>query len=147
MVAKVHFCCMLGASNPGIRADEAGRRPAGVVRAILRATDLCVSAPTKVARQVVDHVAALPQTTIMPGPVTLSDVPYGRWRDLRSGGYHPLLCFAPARSRNDQIRLQIGILDEGRRLAILCARGEARARMIPMERCAEGLRAKTLRRQ
>jgi NitT/TauT family transport system substrate-binding protein len=46
-----------------------------VVRAILRATDLCLSAPTKVARRIVD------QPNYDDVVQTLSDVPYGKWRD------------------------------------------------------------------
>jgi NitT/TauT family transport system substrate-binding protein len=49
-----------------------------VVRAMLRATDLCLSAPTRVARQVVDRGFTPNYEYAVQ---TLSDVPYGKWRD------------------------------------------------------------------
>jgi ABC-type nitrate/sulfonate/bicarbonate transport system substrate-binding protein len=49
-----------------------------VVRAILRATDLCLSAPTRVARRVVDRGFTPNYDYAVQ---TFSDVPYGKWRD------------------------------------------------------------------
>jgi NitT/TauT family transport system substrate-binding protein len=71
-----YFCCML-AGNPEFARTKpiAAKR---VVRAMLRATDLCVSAPTRVARQVVDRGFTPNYDYAVQ---TLSDVPYGKWRD------------------------------------------------------------------
>jgi hypothetical protein len=49
-----------------------------VVRAMLRATGLCLSAPTRVARQVVDRGFTPNDDYAVQ---TVSDVPYGKWRD------------------------------------------------------------------
>jgi NitT/TauT family transport system substrate-binding protein len=72
-----YFCCMLGGNPEFVRAKPIATK--GVVRAMLRATDLCVSAPTKVARQVVDRGFAPNYDSAVQ---TLSDVPYGKWRDF-----------------------------------------------------------------
>jgi len=71
-----YFCCML-AGNPEFARTKpiAAKR---VVRAMLRATDLCLSAPTRVARQVVDRGFTPNYDYAVQ---TLSDVPYGKWRD------------------------------------------------------------------
>src|ERR1700757_1913270 len=71
-----YFCCMLAGNPEFVRAKPIAAKR--VVRAILRATDLCVSAPTKVARRIVDRgFAANYDYTVQ----TLSDVPYDKWRD------------------------------------------------------------------
>ena len=71
-----YFCCMLAGNPDFVRTKpNAARR---VVRAILRATDLCLSAPTKVARRVVDRGFTPNYDYAVQ---TLSDVPYGKWRD------------------------------------------------------------------
>ena len=71
-----YFCCMLASNPEFVRTKPVAAQR--VVRAILRATDLCVSAPTKVARQVVDRGFTPNYDYAVQ---TLSDVPYGRWRD------------------------------------------------------------------
>ena len=65
--------CMLDANPEFVRTRPIATKR--VVRAILRATDLCLSAPTKVARRIVD------QPNYDDVVQTLSDVPYGKWRD------------------------------------------------------------------
>lgn len=71
-----YFCCMLAGNPDFVRTKpNAARR---VVRAILRATDLCHSAPTEVARRIVDSGFAPNYEDALR---TLSDVPYGKWRD------------------------------------------------------------------
>jgi NitT/TauT family transport system substrate-binding protein len=71
-----YFCCMLAGNPDFVRTKpNAARR---VVRAILRATDLCLSAPTKVARRIVDRGFTPNYDYAVQ---TLSDVPYGKWRD------------------------------------------------------------------
>jgi NitT/TauT family transport system substrate-binding protein len=71
-----YFCCMLMANPEFVRTKPIATKR--VVRAILRATDLCVSAPTKVARRIVDRGFTPNYDYAVQ---TLSDVPYGKWRD------------------------------------------------------------------
>jgi NitT/TauT family transport system substrate-binding protein len=71
-----YFCCMLAGNPEFVRTKPNAAK--GVVRAMLRATDLCLSAPTRVARQVVDRGFTPNYEYAVQ---TLSDVPYGKWRD------------------------------------------------------------------
>ena len=71
-----YFCCMLLANPEFVRTKPVATK--SVVRAMLRATDLCLSAPAKVARQIVDRGFAPNYDDAVQ---TLSDVPYGKWRD------------------------------------------------------------------
>jgi NitT/TauT family transport system substrate-binding protein len=71
-----YFCCMLAANPEFVRTKPIAAKR--VVRAILRATDLCVSAPTKVARRIVDRGFTPNYDYAVQ---TFSDVPYGKWRD------------------------------------------------------------------
>ncbi|HEX4596140.1 MAG TPA: ABC transporter substrate-binding protein, partial [Bryobacteraceae bacterium] len=71
-----YFCCMLAANPEFVRTKPIATKR--VVRAILRATDLCVSAPTKVARRIVDRGFTPNYDYAVQ---TFSDVPYGKWRD------------------------------------------------------------------
>jgi NitT/TauT family transport system substrate-binding protein len=71
-----YFCCMLAGNPEFVRTKPIAAKR--VVRAILRASDLCLSAPTRVARRIVDRGFAPNYDYTLQ---TLSDVPYGRWRD------------------------------------------------------------------
>jgi NitT/TauT family transport system substrate-binding protein len=71
-----YFCCMLVANPDFVRTKPIATKR--VVRAILRATDLCFSAPTKVARRTVDRGFTPNYDYAVQ---TFSDVPYGKWRD------------------------------------------------------------------
>ena len=71
-----YFCCMLAGNPDFVRTKPVATK--SVVRAILRATDLCLCAPAKVARQIVDRGFAPNYDDAVQ---TLSDVPYGKWRD------------------------------------------------------------------
>jgi NitT/TauT family transport system substrate-binding protein len=71
-----YFCCMLAANPDFVRTKPIATKR--MVRAILRASDLCLSAPTRVARQVVDRGFTPNYEYALQ---TLSDVPYGKWRD------------------------------------------------------------------
>ena len=71
-----YFCCMLAGNPEFVRTKPIATKR--VVRALLRATDLCLSAPTKVAQQVVDRGFTPNYEYALQ---TLSDVPYGKWRD------------------------------------------------------------------
>ncbi|MCK1757044.1 ABC transporter substrate-binding protein [Bradyrhizobium sp. 137] len=71
-----YFCCMLAGNREFVRKNPIATKR--VVRAVLRATDLCVSEPALVAQRMVDRGFA-------PGldyaVRTLADVPYNRWRE------------------------------------------------------------------
>jgi NitT/TauT family transport system substrate-binding protein len=71
-----YFCCMLSGNPEFVRAKPIATKR--MVRAMLRAADLCLSAPTKVARRIVDRGFAPNYDYAVQ---TLSDVPYGKWRE------------------------------------------------------------------
>jgi NitT/TauT family transport system substrate-binding protein len=71
-----YFCCMLTGAPEFVRTKPVAAKR--VVRAMLRATDLCLSAPTKVARRIVNRGFTPNYDYAVQ---TLSDVPYGKWRD------------------------------------------------------------------
>lgn len=56
-----YFCCMLAGNRELVRRNPVATKR--VVRAMLRATDLCVSEPTVVAKRMVDGVSRLVWTT------------------------------------------------------------------------------------
>jgi len=71
-----YFCCMIAATS-----DYVNRYPVAtkrVLRAILKAADLCASDPQWVAQQLVDR-GFLPQYDY--ALQTLNDIRYDRWRD------------------------------------------------------------------
>jgi NitT/TauT family transport system substrate-binding protein len=72
-----YFCCMLATS-----AAYAAKYPVAtkrVVRAVLKANDLCVSNPERVARLLVNDGYATHYDSALQ---TLRDIPYGKWREL-----------------------------------------------------------------
>ena len=71
-----YFCCMLAGNPEFVRTKPIAVKR--VVRAMLRASDLCLSAPTRVARLIVDRGFAPNYNYAIQ---TLSDVPYGKWRE------------------------------------------------------------------
>jgi NitT/TauT family transport system substrate-binding protein len=71
-----YFCCMLTGNREFVRKNPVATKR--MVRAMLRATDLCVSEPALVAQRMVDRGF----TPRLDDAVrTLADVPYNRWRD------------------------------------------------------------------
>jgi NitT/TauT family transport system substrate-binding protein len=72
-----YFCCMLMGGKDFVRRYPVATKR--VMRAILKATDLCASDPAGMARQLVDK-------GFTPGYdyalQTLSELPYGRWREF-----------------------------------------------------------------
>src|SRR5690348_15762511 len=71
-----YFCCMLGGNREFVQKHPVATKR--VLRAILKATDLCASEPAGMARQMVergftDHYDYAVQA--------LSEVPYDRWRE------------------------------------------------------------------
>jgi NitT/TauT family transport system substrate-binding protein len=71
-----YFCCMLASNREFVQKNPIATRR--VVRAMLRATDLCVSEPALVAQRIVDRGFTPRQDYAVQ---TLADVPYNRWRD------------------------------------------------------------------
>jgi NitT/TauT family transport system substrate-binding protein len=72
-----YFCCMISAT-----ADYVNRYPVAtkrVLRAILKAADLCVSDPQLVAQQMVDRDFVSSYDYALQ---TLKDIRYDRWRDF-----------------------------------------------------------------
>jgi NitT/TauT family transport system substrate-binding protein len=71
-----YFCCMLAAN-----ANYAAKYPAAtkrVVRAILKASDFCVSDPERVARLLIDRGYT---RQFDPALQALMEIPYGKWRE------------------------------------------------------------------
>src|SRR4051812_7970024 len=72
-----YFCCMISATTDYVtRYPVATKR---VLRAILKAADLCVSDPQKVAQQMVDREFVPSYDYALQ---TLKDIRYDRWRDF-----------------------------------------------------------------
>ena len=71
-----YFCCMLAGNREFVRKNPVATKR--VVRAMLRATDLCVSEPALVAQRMVERGFTARHDYAVQ---TLADVPYNRWRD------------------------------------------------------------------
>jgi NitT/TauT family transport system substrate-binding protein len=71
-----YFCCILAGNREFVRKNPIATKR--VVRAMLRATDLCVSEPALVAQRMVDR-GFTPRLDY--AVQTLADVPYNRWRE------------------------------------------------------------------
>jgi NitT/TauT family transport system substrate-binding protein len=71
-----YFCCMLLRHRDYIRSYPVATKR--VLRAILKATDLCATEPTRVARSLVDGGFASRYDYALQ---TLNDVPYNNWRE------------------------------------------------------------------
>jgi NitT/TauT family transport system substrate-binding protein len=71
-----YFCCMMAGNR-----DYVGRYPVAtkrVMRAILKATDLCVNEPERVAQRIVDAGYAPRYDQALQA---LKEIPYTRWRE------------------------------------------------------------------
>jgi NitT/TauT family transport system substrate-binding protein len=71
-----YFCCMLTGNRDFVRRHPVATKR--VLRAILRATDFCVSNPAAAARRMVDDGFTDRYDYALQ---TLKDVPFNRWRD------------------------------------------------------------------
>jgi NitT/TauT family transport system substrate-binding protein len=71
-----YFCCMLTGNRDFVRKHPVATKR--VLRAILRATDFCVSNPAAAARRMVDDGFTNRYDYALQ---TLKDVPFNRWRD------------------------------------------------------------------
>jgi NitT/TauT family transport system substrate-binding protein len=72
-----YFCCMLVANREYVRKYPVATKR--VLRAILKATDLCASEPARVAQRLVDGGFAPRYDHAFE---TLRGIPYDRWREL-----------------------------------------------------------------
>ena len=71
-----YFCCMLAGNKEFIRKHPVATKR--VLRAILKATDLCASEPTRVAQQMVDAGFTPRYDYALQA---LKEIPYMKWRD------------------------------------------------------------------
>jgi NitT/TauT family transport system substrate-binding protein len=71
-----YFCCMLAGNREFVRDHPVATKRA--LRAILKATDLCVAEPARVARQIVDGGFTPRYDYALQ---TLNEVPYDKWRE------------------------------------------------------------------
>jgi len=71
-----HFCCMIAGNREFVRKYPVATKR--VLRAILKATDLCVSDPQAVARRLVDNGFAPRYDDAVEA---LKEIPFDRWRD------------------------------------------------------------------
>jgi NitT/TauT family transport system substrate-binding protein len=71
-----YFCCLLSGSTDFVHAHPIATKR--VVRAILKATDLCVTEPERVARMLVDGGFTARYGYALQA---LTEVPYDRWRE------------------------------------------------------------------
>jgi NitT/TauT family transport system substrate-binding protein len=71
-----YYCCMLGVHNEYLRKHPVAAK--AVIKALLRAADICAADPSRGARGVVEHSRS---EDYQPALATLRDIPYGRWRD------------------------------------------------------------------
>jgi NitT/TauT family transport system substrate-binding protein len=71
-----YFCCMLASNREYVRKYPIATKR--VLRAVLKATDLCVTEPSRVARRIVDGGFTARYDYALE---TLSNVPYDKWRE------------------------------------------------------------------
>jgi NitT/TauT family transport system substrate-binding protein len=74
-----YFCCMLGANREYVEKHPIATKR--VVRAILRATDLCATEPARVARNISDRGLTASYDFERQ---TLNELPYNRWREYNA---------------------------------------------------------------
>jgi NitT/TauT family transport system substrate-binding protein len=71
-----YFCCMLAGNAAFVREHPVATKR--VLRAILKAADLCVAEPARVARRLVDDGFTARYDYAIQA---LTEIPYARWRD------------------------------------------------------------------
>jgi NitT/TauT family transport system substrate-binding protein len=71
-----YFCCLLTGNPEFVRTHPIATKR--VVRAILKATDLCAAEPEMAARRLVDDGVTLSYDDALQ---TLNEIPYGAWRE------------------------------------------------------------------
>ena len=71
-----YYCCMLAGNNQYLSKHP--RATTAVVRAVLKAADICASDPTRAARRVIERKADDDYDNALS---TMRDIPYGKWRE------------------------------------------------------------------
>jgi NitT/TauT family transport system substrate-binding protein len=71
-----YFCCMVAGNREYVQSHPIATKR--VLRAILKATDLCATEPTRVARQIVDGGFTPRYDYALQ---TFNEVPYDKWRE------------------------------------------------------------------
>jgi NitT/TauT family transport system substrate-binding protein len=71
-----YFCCMVAGNREYVQSHPVATKR--VLRAILKATDLCATEPTRVARQIVDGGFTPRYDYALQ---TFNEVPYDKWRE------------------------------------------------------------------
>lgn len=71
-----YFCCLLAGNRKFVRNYP--RATKSVLRAILKATDICASDPARAARQLVDSAVTARYDYALQ---TLGELPYDKWRE------------------------------------------------------------------
>ena len=71
-----YFCCLLGGNRDYVRAHPVATKR--VLRAVLKATDLCAAEPDRAARQLVDRGVTPRYDYAFQ---TLRELPYDKWRE------------------------------------------------------------------
>ena len=71
-----YFCCMVGANREYVQNYPVATKR--VMRALLKATDLCATEPTRVARQIVEGGFTPRYDYALQ---TFNEVPYDKWRE------------------------------------------------------------------
>lgn len=71
-----YYCCMLAGNNEYIRKHPVATK--AVLRAVLRAADICASDPERAARRVIERKADDDYENALR---TMQEIPYGKWRE------------------------------------------------------------------
>jgi NitT/TauT family transport system substrate-binding protein len=89
-----YFCCMLGGNREYVRRNPVATKR--VIRAYLKAADLCATEPTGAAQQLVEGGYTPRYDYALQA---LRDIPYDKWRE-----YDPCECYWQAARRSAQCR-------------------------------------------
>ena len=89
-----YFCCMVAGNAEFVRDHPVATKR--VLRAILKATDICAAEPERAAQQLVDGGFTEHYDYALE---TLTEMPYAQLARVRPGGFAALLRAAPARGR------------------------------------------------
>ena len=96
-----YFCCMVIGNTEFVRAHPVATKR--VLRAILKATDICAAEPERAAQQLVDRGFTERYDYALE---TVTSIPYAQWRELDPEEFAALLRAAPARGGHDQLKPQ-----------------------------------------
>jgi NitT/TauT family transport system substrate-binding protein len=92
-----YFCCMLAGNREFVAMHPVATKR--VMRAILKATDLCATEPARAAQRLADR-GLTARYDLYPPDAERKRLQMAR---IRRRGHYPVLCFALARRRPDQI--------------------------------------------